>query len=70
MEKIKSLVEREPVLVINAIVALAAVAAGLGLDVDPEGVGSAVAGLLVLAGITRASVWSPASVAEIQDEEV
>lgn len=59
---------KEPVLVINAVVALATVAAAYGMDVDPAAVGSALGALLVLAGITRTNVWAPASVeAEVQD---
>lgn len=68
MNRINELLAKEPVLVINAIVALATVAAGLGLDVDPTAVGQAVAALLVLAGVTRAAVWSPASVDEATRE--
>lgn len=70
MERIKNLLETEPVVVINAIVAVAAVLAGLGLDIDPTAVGSAVLALMTLAGITRASVWSPASVDEVVDAAV
>lgn len=62
LERFKAFAQAEPVALINAVVAVAAVAAGLGLDVDPEALGAVVGSLLVLTGITRASVYAPANV--------
>jgi len=70
MERIKNLLETEPVVVINAIVALVTVLASLGLDIDPAATGSAGAALLVLAGVTRSVVWAPAAVDEGVDAAV
>lgn len=67
MTKLTELLAKEPVLIINAAVALATLAAGYGLDVDPQALGATLGALFLLAGITRTNVWAPASVAEAQE---
>lgn len=64
MTNVKELLAKEPVLIINAVVGVATVAAAYGLDVDPQAVGATLGALFLLAGITRSNVWAPASVDE------
>lgn len=65
LDRLWALIHREPVAVVNGLAALAAVVAGLGLDIDPDAIGYAVGALLVLAGVTRANVYSPDSVDDL-----
>ena len=65
LDKLYNLLHREPVAVVNGVAALVAIAAGYGLDVDAEGIGAALGALLVLTGVTRSNVYSPATVDEV-----
>lgn len=64
----RTLWNREPALILGAVQTLVALAVAFGLDLSSEQVGAIMAAsAAVVALITRRTVTSPASVAELQD---
>jgi len=65
---VRTLWNREPALILGAVQTLVALAVAFGLDLSSEQVGAIMAAsAAVVALITRRTVTSPASVAELQD---
>ena len=69
MQKIIDLLRAQPVIFINAIVAIVVVAAGYGLDVDPDAVRAALVSLVVSAAALWPNVFAPSSVDDLLDEQ-
>ena len=68
MNEITSLLRKQPVVFVNLIVAIAAVAAGLGFDLDPEAVSGAFIALLASGAALWPNVFAPATVDKIVDK--